>query len=34
VLLIDKPITHYGHIEMPKQLAAVLVDAVRWVSQK
>ena len=34
VLLIDKPITHYGHIEMPKQLAAVLVDAVRWISQK
>ena len=32
VLLVDAPITHYGHIERPKQLAAVLLDAVRWVS--
>ena len=31
VLLIDKPITHYGHIERPRELAAVLVGAVRWV---
>lgn len=31
VLMIDAPITHYGHIERPKQLAAVLVDAVKWV---
>jgi pimeloyl-ACP methyl ester carboxylesterase len=31
VLLIDAPVTHYGHIERPKQLAAVLLDAVRWV---
>ena len=32
VLLIDAPVTHYAHIERPKQLAAVLLDAVRWVS--
>lgn len=32
VLAIDAPITHYGHIERPRQLAAVLVDAARWVS--
>lgn len=32
VLLVDAPVTHYGHIERPKQLAAVLLDAVRWVS--
>ena len=32
VLLVDAPISHYGHIERPKQLAAVLLDAVRWVS--
>jgi hypothetical protein len=31
LLAIDSPITHYGHIERPKQLAAVLVDAARWV---
>jgi len=31
VLAIDAPITHYGHIERPKQLAAVLVEAARWV---
>ena len=34
ILLIDKPITHYGHIERPKQLAAVLVGAVRWVTAR
>lgn len=32
VLLVDAPVTHYAHIERPKPLAAVLVDAVRWVS--
>jgi pimeloyl-ACP methyl ester carboxylesterase len=31
VMLVDAPMTHYGHIERPKQLAAVLVDAVKWV---
>ena len=30
VLLIDAPITHYGHIERPKQLAAVLLGVVKW----
>lgn len=34
VLLIDAPITHYGHIERPKQLVAVLLEAVRWVMQE
>ncbi|MGH9255119.1 MAG: hypothetical protein ACRD3C_11170, partial [Vicinamibacterales bacterium] len=34
VLLVDAPVTHYAHIERPKQLAAVLLDAVRWVSAK
>ena len=32
ILLVDTPMTHYGHIERPKQLAAVLVAAVKWVS--
>lgn len=32
ILLIDAPITHYGHIERAKQLAAVLIGAVRWVT--
>lgn len=30
VLLVDAPVTHYGHIERPKQLASVLLDVVRW----
>jgi hypothetical protein len=34
VLLVDAPISHYGHIERPKQLAAVLVGAVKWASAK
>ena len=32
VLAVDAPITHYGHLERPRQLAAVLLDAARWVS--
>jgi pimeloyl-ACP methyl ester carboxylesterase len=32
VLLIDAPLSHYGHIERPKQLAAVLLDAAKWVA--
>ena len=31
VLAIDTPITHYGHIERPKPLAAVLLDAAKWI---
>jgi hypothetical protein len=31
LLLIDAPVSHYGHIERPKQLAAVLLDAAKWV---
>ncbi len=34
LLAIDAPITHYGHIERPKQLAAVLLDAARWVGAR
>ena len=33
VLLIGAPLTHYGHIERPKQLAAVLAGAARWLMQ-
>jgi hypothetical protein len=32
VLLVDAPVTHYAHIERPRQLAAVLFDAVQWVA--
>lgn len=32
ILLVDAPLTHYGHIERPKPLAAVLLDAARWVT--
>lgn len=33
ILLIDAPLTHYGHIERPKQLAGVMLEAVRWLMQ-
>ena len=32
VIAVDAPLTHYGHLERPRQLAAVLLDAARWVS--
>ena len=32
VVLVDAPVTHYGHIERPRSLAAMLVDAARWVT--
>jgi hypothetical protein len=31
ILQIDAPLTHYGHIERPKQLAAVLLATIKWV---
>ena len=33
VLLIAAPVTHYAHIERPRQLAAALLGTVRWVMQ-
>jgi len=33
ILLIDAPLTHYGHIERPRQLAAVLLETIRWMMQ-
>jgi pimeloyl-ACP methyl ester carboxylesterase len=32
LLLIDSPLSHYGHIERPKQLAAVILDAAKWLT--
>jgi hypothetical protein len=32
VLLFDVPMTHYGHIEKPRQLAGGLLAALRWLS--
>jgi hypothetical protein len=32
VLVFDVPMTHYGHIERPRQLAGGLLEAVRWVA--
>ena len=32
VLLLDLPMTHYGHIERPRELAGSLFAAVRWLS--
>ena len=33
VLVFDVPMTHYGHIEKPRQLAGGLIAALRWVTQ-
>jgi hypothetical protein len=30
VLLLDVPMSHYGHIEMPKELSGGMLAAVRW----
>jgi len=32
VLLFDVPMTHYGHIEKPRQLAGGLIAALRWLT--
>ena len=34
VLVFDVPMTHYGHIEKPRQLAGGLIAALRWVTQE
>lgn len=33
IVAIDAPLTHYGHIERPRQLAAVLIDAAKWLAE-
>ncbi len=33
VLVFDVPMTHYGHIEMPRQLAGGLLAALQWLAQ-
>ena len=33
VLLFDVPMTHYGHIEKPRELAGGLVAALRWLAE-
>lgn len=33
VLLFDVPMTHYAHVEKPKQLAGGLVAALQWLTQ-
>jgi hypothetical protein len=33
VLLFDVPMTHYGHIEQPRELAGGLIAALRWLAQ-
>jgi hypothetical protein len=34
VLLFDLPMTHYGHIERPRQLAGGILAALKWLYQK
>lgn len=34
VLLLDVPMTHYGHIEQPRELAGGLLAALRWLVQQ
>jgi hypothetical protein len=31
-LVFDVPMTHYGHIEKPRELAGGLVAALRWLA--
>jgi hypothetical protein len=33
VLLFDVPMTHYGHVEKPRQLAGGLIAALQWLTQ-
>ena len=33
IVVLDLPMTHYGHIEKPRELAAVLTQAARWLSR-
>ncbi|MCH8267103.1 MAG: alpha/beta fold hydrolase [Acidobacteria bacterium] len=33
VLVFDVPMTHYGHVEMPRQLAGGLLAALQWLVQ-
>ena len=30
ILNFDPPMTHYGHLELPRQLAAAHYSVVRW----
>lgn len=30
LIVWDPPMTHYGHIELPKQLAAATYSVTRW----
>jgi hypothetical protein len=32
ILLLDMPLTHYGHIEKPRELAGALIAAGRWLA--
>ena len=34
VLVIDAPLTHYGHIERPRERARILLGAVRWLRSR
>jgi hypothetical protein len=33
VALFDAPITHYGHIERPKEVAGGMVAALKWLME-
>lgn len=34
VAVFDLPITHYGHIEKPRQLAGGFVAALKWLVER
>jgi pimeloyl-ACP methyl ester carboxylesterase len=34
ILVIDLPMSHYGHIECPRQLAGVFVESLKWLVAK
>lgn len=33
VLVADLPLTHYGHVEMPQQLAGKTIDVMKWLTR-
>ena len=34
VLVLDPALSHYGHIERPRQLAGVFVSALKWLAAR
>ena len=33
VMAVDLPMTHYGHVELPRQLAGMTIEVMKWLSR-